>query len=257
MQFVHKPPEILQLPQKGCLKKVSGTAMHNNKNIDMRKESKDIKGQRQNINLMDVPSCSELEFVDARETSSDVAEELIIGRTEEKRKIIASLLEGISEKIVILPIYGIGGIGKTTFARLIYNDPKFKCYSQVWVNVSQRLDLNKICESIISQLSRKESLANERLMIHYCLTELISRKKIMVVLDDVWEDNQLQLQELKDMLYHDDSNIIVLVTTRSEVVAERICTNLQPHKILPLTNDVYWDIIKQRSGFEDRNDKEH
>jgi len=58
------------------------------------------------------------------------------------------------------------------------------------------------------------------------------------------------------MLYHDDSNIIVLVTTRSELVAERICTNLQPHKILPLTNDMCWDIIKQRSGFKDRNDKE-
>jgi len=69
-------------------------------------------------------------------------------------------------------------------------------------------------------------------------------------------DNQFQLQELKDMLYHDDNNIIVLVTTRSELVAERICTNLQPHKILPLTNDMCWDIIKQRSGFKDRNDKE-
>jgi len=93
-------------------------------------------------------------------------------------------------------------------------------------------------------------------MRHYGLTELISHKKIMIVLDEVWEDNQLQLQELKDMLYHDDSNIIVLVTTRSEVVAERICTNLQPHKILPLTNDMCWDIIKQRSDFNDRNDKE-
>jgi len=44
--FVDKPTEILQLPEKGCLKKVSGIAMRNNKNIDMRKESEDIKGQR-------------------------------------------------------------------------------------------------------------------------------------------------------------------------------------------------------------------
>ena len=58
------------------------------------------------------------------------------------------------------------------------------------------------------------------------------------------------------MLYHDDSNIIILVTTRSESVAERICTNLQPYKILPLTNNMCWDIIKQTSGFEARDDKE-
>jgi len=62
------------------------------------------------------------------------------------------LIEAMSEKIAILPIHGIGGIGKTTFARLIYNDPNFKCYSHVWVHVSRRFDLNKICESMISQL---------------------------------------------------------------------------------------------------------
>jgi len=184
---------IGELPQKGCLKKVSRIAMHNNKNIDMRKESDDIKGQQQNINLMAGPSCSELEFVDAREASSDVVEELIIGRTAEKGKIIASLLDGMSEKIIILPIYGIGGIGKTTFARLIYNDPNFKCYSHVWVHVSQIFDLNKIREYVISQLSGKESQAIERQIIHSCLTELLSGK-ILIVLDDLWEEDQFHLQ---------------------------------------------------------------
>ncbi|PVH34029.1 hypothetical protein PAHAL_8G120700 [Panicum hallii] len=245
---------IGELPQKGCIKNVSAMTMHYNKNIDMRNKSKDVKGQHQNINLIG-PSCSEPEFVDARQTSSDVVEELIVGRAEEKRKIIGSLLAGMSEKIIILPIYGIGGIGKTTLARLIYNDPNFKCYTRVWVDVSQRFDLNKICESTISQISGKESRANERKIVHSCLKKLLSGKKILIVLDDLWEDDQFQLQELKDMLYHADSNIIILVTTRSERVAGRICTNLQPYKILPLTNDMCWDIIKQRSAFEARDDK--
>jgi hypothetical protein len=115
--------------------------------------------------------------------------------------------------------------------------------------------LNKIYESIILKLSEKESRANERQMINSCLLKLLSGKKILIVLDDLWEDDQFHLQELKDMLYHADSNIIILVTTRSERVAGRICTNLQPYKILPLTNDMCWDIIKQRSAFEARDDK--
>jgi adenylate kinase family enzyme len=197
-----------------------------------------------------------LDIADVREKSIAVIEELIVGRTKEKRKIMDILVKVMSEKIVILPIYGIGGIGKTTFARLIYNDLKFKHYSLVWVDVTQRFDLNKIRRSVILQLSGKESQTNEGHVICSFPTKILSGKKILVVLDDLWEDDQLHLQDLKDMLYHDDSNTIVLVTTRSERVAERICTNLQPYKILPLTNDMCWDIIKQRSGFVDRDDKE-
>ena len=111
--------------------------MHNSK-IEMRTESTDVTDQHQNIILRSNPSCNEQELHDALETSLDIAEEHIVGRTEEKEKVVAYLLEAMSEKIVILPVYGIGGIGKTTFARLIYNDPKFNCYSQVWVHVSQR-----------------------------------------------------------------------------------------------------------------------
>ena len=221
----------------------------------MRKESKDITVQHQNTDLLSSPSCTKLELIDARETSTDVVE-LIVGREQEKEKIITSLLESSSKKISILPIHGIGGIGKTTFARLIHNDPKFKCYSKAWVHVSQRFDLNKIHEPIISQLSEKENQANERHVVHSSLTKLLPGKKIIIVLDDLWEDNQFHLMDLKDMLYHDDSKIIILVTTRSESVAERICTNLQPYKILPLTNNMCWDIIKQRSDFGVRDDKE-
>ncbi|XP_039824095.1 putative disease resistance protein RGA1 isoform X3 [Panicum virgatum] len=183
--------EVGELPEKGCHRTVSRMTMHNSK-IEMRTESTDVTDQHQNIILRSDPRCNELGLHDALETSSDTVEEHIVGRTEEKEKVMASLLKAMSEKIAILPIHGIGGIGKTTFARLIYNDPKFNCYSK----------------------------------------------------------------ELKDMLYHDESNITILVTTCSEHVAKRICTNLQAHKILPLTNDMCWDIIKQRSGFKDRNDKE-
>jgi len=229
--------------------------MHNSK-LEMRTKSTDITNQHKNIILRSDPSCNELELHDALETSSDIVEEHIVGRTEEKEKAMASLLEAMSEKIIILPIHGIGGIGKTTFARLIYNDPKFNSYSMVWVHVSQRFDSNKIYMSIVLQLSRKESLANESKMIHSRLKKLLRGKKILIVLDDLWEDNQFLLQKLNDMLYHDESNITILVTTRSERVAETIYTNIQPHKILPLTNNMCWDIIKQRSGFKDRNDKE-
>ncbi|OEL14677.1 putative disease resistance protein RGA1 [Dichanthelium oligosanthes] len=247
-----KRPDIVKIIEE--LNKIeTDICKHPQKEI---REPKDIVDKHLTIRSHTDLGCSDQEVVDVRETSSDVLEEIIVGRTQEKEEIMTSLLEGMSKKITILPIYGIGGIGKTTFARLIYNDLKFNGYSRVWVYVSQRFDLDKVCKSIISQLSEEESHVNERQMISSCLKKLLSRKKIMIVLDDTWEDNPFQLQELKDMIYHDDSNIIILVTTRSELVAERICTNIEPYKILPLSEEMCWDIIKQRCGFEDRVDKE-
>ena len=53
----------------------------------------------------------------------------------------------------------------------------------------QRFDLYKISDSIISQLCEKENQDNERQMRHSCLMEQLPGKKIMIVLDDLWEDN--------------------------------------------------------------------
>ncbi|KAF8765906.1 hypothetical protein HU200_008046 [Digitaria exilis] len=201
--------------------------------------------------------CGIEEWDNRQETSFDAGKELIVGREEIKKRMAYSI-ESMSEKIVILPIYGIGGIGKTTFARLIYNDTKLKDYSQVWVYVSLRFDLCKIGNSIISQLSGKENQANNGLeLIKCCLTKLLSGKKILIVLDDLWENNTIQLEDLKVMLGPGDSiKTIVLVTTRSEEIAEKMCLNIKPYRIEDLTDEMCWDIIKQKSAFEARHDKE-
>lgn len=193
---------------------------------------------------------NKMELIEEHKVITDVGEDLIVGRGEEENKIVASLLESIkSAKIVILPIYGIGGIGKTTFAKLIYNHTNFKYYSHVWVYVSQRFDLKEIGKSIDSQLSGEENQANEQLI----------SKEILIVLDDFWEDNPIKIEELKDMLYRGDSikTVIVLVTTRSADIAQKICRNIEPYQIESLTDEMCWDIIKEKSGLKGVHGKEN
>ncbi|KAJ1256937.1 hypothetical protein BS78_K259900 [Paspalum vaginatum] len=223
----------VEIPPKGCRGTFSGMTMDAEKRTELK------------------------ERIDYHQDYLDVGEELV-GRTEEKNRIM-NLLMSITQKLAILPIYGIGGIGKTTFARMIYNDIKLKNYAQVWVDVSQRFDLNRIRNSIISQLHESENKANGRKMVSSCLTKARPVENILIVLDDLWEDNPVKLEELKDdILYHDGSNTIVIVTTRSKRVAEKICTNfMKPYKIEFLTDDMCWDIIKQRSGFEGNVDKDY
>ncbi|CAM0885207.1 unnamed protein product [Alopecurus aequalis] len=192
---------------------------------------------------------------DIRETASDVEEALIIGRTEEKQKTVATLSRSNTPEFTVLPIYGIGGIGKTTLAQLVYNDSQFKGYSRVWVYVSQNLDLNKIGNSIISQLS-DESLVAEKQMIHNHLRKLLAGKRILIVLDDLWEKNPDTLKNLKAMLrLGAGSMVTVVVTTRDEAIAKEICHSVEPYKLEILTNKMCWTIIKQKTAFKDRVNK--
>jgi hypothetical protein len=166
----------------------------------------------------------EQQHYDRRETAAVVDETThILGRDGEKKEIIDILSANSLRKdgTTVLPIYGLGGMGKSTLAQLVYNDTQFKQYElRAWVYVSQEFDLKKIGRSIISQISPGAGQQNldELDMIHHCLDNLLPGKKALIVLDDLWEEKASELDKLKGMLHvgKKGSMVDVLVTTRSE-----------------------------------------
>uniref|UniRef100_A0ACD5TCY0 Uncharacterized protein n=1 Tax=Avena sativa TaxID=4498 RepID=A0ACD5TCY0_AVESA len=224
-----------------------------NKMEKMRTDLEVVTDQHKNFKLTEGPNTNVLKVTDIRETSS-ITETQIVGRTDDQEEILASLFESMIEDITILPIYGIGGLGKTTLAKMVYNSSQFKEYSRVWIYVSQTFDLKNIGNSIITQLSEKEkeSEYTEIQMIHKSLQNLLADKKILIVLDDLWEGGDFHLESLTSMLkVGKGSKVVVIVTTRDEGIANKIRT-VKPYKLAPLSDDMCWYIIKQKSAFESR-----
>uniref|UniRef100_A0ACD6A5G8 Uncharacterized protein n=1 Tax=Avena sativa TaxID=4498 RepID=A0ACD6A5G8_AVESA len=223
---------------------------------EMQKRLKKITEDRDNYRVLPETRSEEKRVPDIRETTGNVEEAEIIGRTKEKLEILACISRSTTQGTTIVPICGIGGIGKTTLARLVFNDSKFEKYSKVWVYVSQKFELKKIGNIIISQLSPQSPISDDLHSIHTHLQDLFTGKKILIILDDLWEKNPSHLQELKAMLKQGEgSKVLVVVTTREKSIAQEIGT-VDPFELPPLSDQMCWDILKVKSMFETRQDKE-
>jgi polyhydroxyalkanoate synthesis regulator phasin len=98
-----------------------------------------------------------------RETHYFVRAEDVIGREDDKKVIIERLLDSnIEENVSILPIVGIGGLGKTTLAQLVFNHEVIQKHfeKKLWVCISDDFDVKIIVEKILESAKGKKQEEN-------------------------------------------------------------------------------------------------
>jgi Leucine-rich repeat (LRR) protein len=201
-----------------------------------------------------------------RETSSFIAEPEIIGRDEEKEQVISLLLQssgstksgnanncavkkGRKDVLSVLPIVGIGGVGKTTLAQLVYNDERVQKHFNLksWIHVigSNHLDIMGITREIVGFV-HEENVADCTNLdaLQKMLKEKVMSKRTFIVFDDVWNDDSMEWHRLCAPLQYAHSGSMILVTTRFPKVAGLVGT-MEPIILEGLKDDVFWDFFKR------------
>jgi hypothetical protein len=165
-----------------------------------------------------------------------------------------------SEDVSIIPIVGIGGIGKTALAQFVYNDPIVKSQfdHRMWIWVSSNFDEVRLTLEMLEFVSQDKCVGISSLAkLQEILVAHVTSNRTLVVLDDVWHDiDDCRWNKLLTPLRSDNAKgNVIIMTTRKLSIAKRICT-VEPVRLGHLQNDDFWLLFKT-CAFGDDTYKEH
>ncbi|KAJ3691714.1 hypothetical protein LUZ61_020878 [Rhynchospora tenuis] len=188
-------------------------------------------------------------------TDAFVVESKVLGRNEDKENIVRLLLEesnnedSNSEDLKVVPVVGMGGLGKTALAQLVYNDPRVKDHFKLllWVCVSEDFNIALLIKSVIELVMGKCEVPIDNMeLLRRRLHEAICGKRYLLVLDDVWNDNVDEWDRLRALLNYEHSGSAIIVTTRSDRVAS-IMGTVESYKLEFLDKDDSWKLFYRRA----------
>lgn len=177
------------------------------------------------------------------QSDSYVIESKILGRNKDKKNIIKLL---IGSDVSVVSIIGIGGIGKTTVAKLVYNDAVVENSfdTRIWVCVSEGFNVKRLLKAIIESGTGSSCNLVEMDVIQRRVQELIMGKKFLLVLDDVWDDDHEKYERLKNLVHNGLDGSKLLVTTRNEKVALLMGTT-NPYRLEGLSDGDCWSLFQE------------
>ncbi|KAL5789855.1 hypothetical protein ACOSQ2_004743 [Xanthoceras sorbifolium] len=193
------------------------------------------------------------------ESISLIDESKICGRDTETNTLISKLLCESSdhkEDLHVISLVGMGGIGKTALAQLVYNNNKVinNFEIRIWVCVSEPFDKLMIAKAIIETLEGRASDLSTLQPILERISESLKGKKFLLILDDVWTEDYKDWEPFHHCLKNGVYGSKGLVTTRKQTTA-LVLRSTDIISIEELSEEQCWPLFRQLAFFG-RPDKE-
>ncbi|KAK8358752.1 hypothetical protein V6Z11_A04G044900, partial [Gossypium hirsutum] len=154
------------------------------------------------------PNASEALAIDGPSGGLPLPTSELVGEEAARKEIWACLMQ---EEVKKIGVWGMGGVGKTTIMKHIYNDllKEQRFERVIWVTISKEFNV------------MKEDLAMEgdKLRRAAILSEMLKKVgKHVLILDDVWDE--VSLEEVGIPEPSDSNGCKLVLTTRSEHVCK-------------------------------------
>ncbi|CDP19019.1 unnamed protein product [Coffea canephora] len=189
-------------------------------------------------------------------TTSIIDESEVCGREFDKDALLDQVLSKSSSQgrkgVQVISVVGAGGSGKTTLAQLLFNNDKVKVHFELrnWICVSDPFDQKRIAKAILENAG-KSSQESELDPLIQRIKETFSGKRFLLVLDDVWTEDDSKWKPFQYSLKDGAPGCVILVTTRSHRVATAVGSTAT-HDLGMISDSDCW-LIMQRLAFANKS----
>ncbi|XP_043714927.1 putative disease resistance protein RGA3 [Telopea speciosissima] len=262
LESAHQTQQVYNITEELRGIKRSGSKV---KEINQRLKTVTQEGVALGLNSsMGFGSSRSLVFNQRPPTSSLVNKYKVFGRVEDMEKIVGWLLSDKTPKtpspsdnsnnFSVLPIVGMGGVGKTTLAQLVYNDEKVRkhFHLKAWVCVSEDFNMLRLTKEILESAIGPSPVSLSLDLLQMKLQEVLSEKRFLLVLDDMWNENYERWDALSTVFAFSKPGSKILVTTRNKGVASIVRTVPNNHCLKGLSDEACFSLVR-RHTFMDEN----
>ncbi|KAL3846185.1 hypothetical protein ACJIZ3_003588 [Penstemon smallii] len=154
----------------------------------------------------------------------------VVGIEKPKKKLI-DWLSSIDFGVKVISVVGMGGLGKTTLVKKVYDDAALKSNfdHHVWITVSESFKVEDLLGNIIRQLIDEVKkpppqgleVMNVNEMKEY-IYKFLQHKNYIIVLDDVW---QIHVWETMRYVFpRINTRGCIIITTRYSNIGNAACS---------------------------------